>query len=160
MKKWTSFNAGVILMDDEVHRLTHACVIYPMNGWIRTKTHICEGTQNTFLFLQQFAQILQLVMWIHTVLFAVGAHKLMSPFTRATSRTVTLKDKSLIEFCCFVSQLKATETKDLLVDRFGLTCTPLRHAGRGLWFRLKNTCQQFKFSLCLRFETRIKKSLP
>ena len=57
-------------------------------------------------------------MWIHTVLFAVGAHKLMSPFARATSRTVTLKDKSLIEFCCFVSQLKATQTKDLLVDRF------------------------------------------
>ena len=24
----------------------------PCNGWIRTKTHICEGTKITFLFLQ------------------------------------------------------------------------------------------------------------
>ena len=46
MKKWTSFNAGVILMDDEVRRLTHTCVIYPMK-WVDTNknAHLRRDTE-------------------------------------------------------------------------------------------------------------------
>ena len=33
------------------------------------------------------AQILQLLMWIRTILFAVGVIRLTSPFTHAISRT-------------------------------------------------------------------------
>ena len=97
-----SFNAGIILTDEEVRQLTEAgCEIYPML-WIEVdKKHICEGITIMFLFLRSirvdwldaktsrqrsdFAQIAQLVMWIRTILFAVGVHRLMFPFTRAIS---------------------------------------------------------------------------
>ena len=52
------------------------------------------------------------------ILFAVGAQKLMSLFMSSTSRTDTFQAKRLIESCGIVSQLKATQTKELLVDRF------------------------------------------
>ena len=43
-----------------------------------------------------------LVMWTPTISFAVGIHKLTSPFTHAISRTDTPKDKTSIESCCIV----------------------------------------------------------
>ena len=46
-----------------------------------------------------FAQIPQLVLWIRTILLAVGVHKLTSPFTHAVSRMDTSKDKKFIESC-------------------------------------------------------------
>ena len=67
---------------------------------------------------KNFEHNFQLVMWTLAILFAVGAHKLMSLFMSATSRTDTFKDKRLIESCGIVSQLKVSERKELLVDRF------------------------------------------
>ena len=45
---------------------------------------------------RDFAQILQLVMWIRTILFAVGVHRLMFPLTRGISRTDTFKHKKFL----------------------------------------------------------------
>ena len=45
------------------------------------------------------AQILQLVMRIRTISFAVGVHRLTSPFTHAILRTDTSKGKESIESC-------------------------------------------------------------
>ena len=87
--KWMKFNAGVVSTDEEVRRLTEVgCEIYPMKRIDTDKTRICEEIMITFLFLQStrvdwfvaetsrrqkdFAQIPQLVMWIRTILFAVG----------------------------------------------------------------------------------------
>ena len=42
---------------------------------------------------KDIAQILQLVMWIRTALFAVGVLRLTSPFTHAISRMDTFKDQ-------------------------------------------------------------------
>ena len=58
---------------------------------------------------KDFAQTLQLVMWIRTMLFAVGVHRLTSPFTPAISRTDTFEDKKLIESCCIEFQLMVPE---------------------------------------------------
>ena len=80
---------------------------------------------------KDFAQILQLVMWICTILFAVGVLRHTSPYTHAISRMDTFKDKGSIESCCILaSRVPVYGTKD---------------AGRGLWLRLKNTCKLFKF---------------
>ena len=57
-------------------------------------------------------------MWIRTILFAVGVHRLMFPSTRAISQTDTFKDKKLIESCCIVSQLKVFQKEELQVEQF------------------------------------------
>ena len=67
---------------------------------------------------KDFAQTLQLVMWIRIKSFAVGVHRLTSPFMHAISRTDTSKGKKLTESCCIVFQLKVFQKKELLVDRF------------------------------------------
>ena len=103
-KKWMSFDAGVVfLTDEEARQLTEACCeIYPMQ-WIEEvkNAHLRRDHDYVFLYMQSirvdclveetsrqrrdFAQSLQLVMWIHTLSFAVGVHRLMSPFTHAVS---------------------------------------------------------------------------
>ena len=65
------------------------------------------------------AQIRQLAMWIRTISFAVGAHRPMSPFTHALSRTDTSKDKNSIESCCIVSR-----KKELQEEQFGFRVYP------------------------------------
>ena len=93
-----------------------------------------------------FAQILQLMMWTRTISFAVGAHRLTSPFTHAISRLDTSKGKKLIESCCIVFQLKVSQKKELQAENIGLTCSRLRYKkmqDEGLWLRLKNTCKLF-----------------
>ena len=57
-------------------------------------------------------------MWIHTISFAVGVHKLTSPSTRATSRMDTSKDKKIIESCCIVFQLKVSQKMELQAETF------------------------------------------
>ena len=89
-------------------------------------------------------------MWIPTISFAVGVHRLTSPFTRAISRTNTFKGKKLIEPCCIVFQLKVSQKKgnaggEILVSR--VPVYGAKDAGRGLWLRLKNMCELFNFSL-------------
>ena len=68
---------------------------------------------------KDFVQILWLVMWIGTISFAVGVHKLTSPSTHAISRTDISKDKKLIESCCIVSRKKESQ-----VGQFGLRVYP------------------------------------
>ena len=124
------FNAGVTLTDEEARQVTEAsCEIYPMK-WVDTDKNAYSRREVTImsLFLQRtkvdwlaveilrrqmdFAQILQLVMWFRTVLFAIGVHKLTSPFTHATLRMDTSKDKKSIEYCCIVFQLKLSQKKE------------------------------------------------
>ena len=99
-------NAGIILTDQEVRQLTEAgCEIYRVK-WVATeKARICEVKAKMSLFSQStrvdwlaveisrqqkdFAQILQLVMWIRTISFAVGAPMPMSPFIHAILPTDT-----------------------------------------------------------------------
>ena len=66
---------------------------------------------------KDFAKILQLVMWIRTISFAVGAHMPTSPFIHAILRTDTSKGKTSIESCCIVFQLKESQ-KELQADKF------------------------------------------
>ena len=66
---------------------------------------------------KDFAQILQLLMWIRAISFAVGAHKLTSPFAHAILRTDTFRDKKSIESCCAVFQLKVFQKKELQAER-------------------------------------------
>ena len=126
-KKLMNLNAGVILTDEEVRRLTEAvCKIYPWQ-WIEVEKNeqvrrsradwwVVETSRKR----RDFAQVLQLVMWIRTVPFAVGVHRLKFPSTRAISRTETFKDKKFVESCCIVSQLKVFQKMELQVEQFGL----------------------------------------
>ena len=104
--------------------------------WVDTdkKTRICEEITIMFLFLQSmrvnslvvetsrrrkdFAQTLQLVMWIRTISSTVGVHRLTSPFTHAISRTDTFKDQNMFESCCIVFQLKVSQKNELQEDEF------------------------------------------
>ena len=93
-KSVLSFNAGVVLTDEEARQLTEASgEIYPMQ-WIEVdqKTHICQGIATMFLYLQSiradclvaetsrqrrdFAQTVLLLMRIRTISCAVGVHRL------------------------------------------------------------------------------------
>ena len=60
------------------------------------------------------------VIWIPTISFSVGVHKLTSPFTYAISRTDTPKDKKSIESCCIVFR-----KKELQVEPFGVSRLPI-----------------------------------
>ena len=130
--KWMKFSAG-ILTDEEVRRLTEVgCEIYPINGSIQTKTRMYEEmtimslcpqstrvdwlVAETWRRQKDFAQNLQLMMWIRTILFAVGVLGLTSPFTHANSRTDTFSGKKLIGSCCIVFQLKVSQKKELQAD--------------------------------------------
>ena len=110
------FNAGVVLTDEEVRQLTEAgSEIYPMKWVDADKNAYLRRDNDCVVFLQSFrvdwlvaetsrrrkdiAQILQLVMWIRTISFAVGVHSLTSPFIHTISRTDTFKDKKLNESC-------------------------------------------------------------
>ena len=134
-----------------VYSQTQGFEIDPMQWLEVDKAHIFEGIAIMFLFLQStrvdwldaetsrqrrnFALTLQLVMWIRTISFAVGVHRLTFPFTRAISRTDTFMDKKLIESCCTVFQLKVFQKKELQAERFWHSRVPIygaRDAGRGL----------------------------
>ena len=85
---------------------------------------------------KNFEHNFQLVMWTLAILFAVGAHKLMSLFMSSTSRTDTFKAKRLIESCGIVSQLKVSPEEgvaggSILASRVCVYVT--NDAGRGLW---------------------------
>ena len=67
---------------------------------------------------QDFAQILQLLVGIRTILFAVGAHNPASSVTHAILRTDTFKGKKSIESCYIVFQLKISHKKELQPERF------------------------------------------
>ena len=66
---------------------------------------------------KDFAQILQLVMWIRTMSFAVGVLRPTSSLTHAISRMDTFKGKKLIESCCIVFQLKVSQKKELHAEK-------------------------------------------
>ena len=107
-----------------------------LQGDSHTASHICEEITTIILFLpstrveklvaeisrqkKELALILQLVMWIRKILFAIGVHKLMFPFMHAGSPTDTFNNKKLTESCCIVFRLKVFQKKELLVDRFRL----------------------------------------
>ena len=67
---------------------------------------------------KDFTQILKLVTWIRTMLFAVGVLRLTSPFSHAISQTDTFKGKKLIESSCIVFQLKVSQKKELQAEKF------------------------------------------
>ena len=127
--KWINFNAGVILTDEEVRRLTDAGRdIYPMK-WVDTERDIdyvsvlakiqeaIGELRKTSRQQKDFPQIPQLVIWIRTILFAVGVLRLVSPFTHAISRTDTFKDKKLIESCCIVpSSTKSLQLQAIVFE--------------------------------------------
>ena len=99
---------------------------------------------------KDFAQILQLVMWIRTMLFAVGADKLTSPPTHPISRMDTSKDKKIDRILLYrVPAEGITEEGiaggEILASRVPVNGT--KDAERGLWLRLKSTSKPFKFSL-------------
>ena len=83
--------------------------------------HLYDGTDWLVAEISRqqrnFAQTPQLVMWIRTVLFAVGVQRLMFPFMHAMSRTEPFEDKKLIESCCIVFRLMVFQKKELLVER-------------------------------------------
>ena len=89
--------------------------------------HIYDEIMTMFLFLrstrvdwlvaESSRLIHHLLMWIRTILFAVGVRRLMFPFMHAISRTDTFKDKKLIEPYCIVFQLKVFQ-KELQAERF------------------------------------------
>ena len=128
--------------------------------------HNCEETATVFLFLQStrvdwlvaeisrqrrdFAQILQLVMWIRTILFAVGVHRLMFPTTRAISRTDTFQGQEVNRILLYKIPAQGIPEEgstggEILASRLPVYGT--KDAGRGLWLRVKNTCKQFGCSL-------------
>ena len=96
---------------------------------------------------KNFAQILQLVMWIRTIWVAV-AHRPASPFTHAISRTDTSKVKKSIRSCCTVFQRKVFQ-KELQVGNISLTCsrTGCERCRTRIVAPIENTFKQFKFSL-------------
>ena len=135
-KTWRNFNAGVILTDEEARQLTEAgCEIYPMQ-WVDTDENACLRRDSDSVSVlakcvrvdwlvvetsrqrKDLAQILPLVMWIRTISFAVGVHKLTSPSTHVISRTDTFKDKKLIESCCIVCQLQVSQKKESQAEKF------------------------------------------
>ena len=118
------FNAGVILTDEEVRRFTESgCEICPMNGLTQTNksTRVDWMSVETSRRQKDFAQILQLVMWIRTILFAVGVFRFTSLFIHAISRVDIFKDK-LIESCCIVFQVKVSQWTELQAEK----CWPSR----------------------------------
>ena len=129
-----SFNAVVILTDEETRQLTDASrETYPMqrvdtdqNAHLRGgNDYFCVAAKHKGLDMEtsrqrkDFGQILLLVMWIATIYFAVGMHKLTSPFTHAISRTNTPKDKKSIESCCIAFRKKETHVEQF----FGFAST-------------------------------------
>ena len=62
---------------------------------------------------KEFAQILQLVMWTRTILFAVGVIRLTSPYTPAISQMDTFKDKKFIESGCIPAEGMVSQKKEL-----------------------------------------------
>ena len=115
-KKCQNFNAGVFLADEEVRQLTQAgCEIYPMQLVDTDKNAYLRRDNDYVSVLPKYKSRLvgcgnfetteglrtdsPLVMWIRTISFAVGAHRLTSPFIHAISRTDTFKGKKLIESC-------------------------------------------------------------
>ena len=110
----------LFLADEEVRQLTEAgCEICPMK-WVDTdkNVHLRRDSDYASGLAKFQRQILQLVMWIPTISFAVGVHRLTSPFTRAISRTNTFKGKKLIEPCCIVFQLKVSKKKEMQAEKF------------------------------------------
>ena len=98
--KWTKFNAGIVLTDEEVRQLTEAgCEIYPMK-WVDTDKNAYPRRDHDYVSVPakyksrlvgcgnfettDSEQILQLVTWIRTISFVVGAHRPTSPFILAT----------------------------------------------------------------------------
>ena len=134
--KWMKFNAGIVLTDEEVVRLIEAGREIYLMKWVDTdkNAHLRRDTDCVSVHMQSTrfdclvveisrrqtdsAQLLQLAMWIRTISFAFGAHRPMSPFTHAISRTDTSKGKNLVEPCCTVFQLKVLQTKELQAERF------------------------------------------
>ena len=93
---------------------------------------------------KDFAHVFQVVMWIRTKSFAAFAHRVTSPFAHAISQTDTSKGKKLIESCCFVFQLKASQKKQLQAEKFGPHVCPLRKMqGEDCGFDCRKRTKQF-----------------
>ena len=67
---------------------------------------------------KDFAQILQLVMWIRTILFAVGAHKPASSFIHAIVRMDTFKGKKSIGILLYRIPAEVSQKKELQEEEF------------------------------------------
>ena len=109
----------LFLTDEEVRHLTEAgCEIYPMK-WVDTDKNAYLRRDNDYAPYKSRlvgCGIFETTEGLRTdfpIAFAVGAHRLPSPFTHAISRTDTFKGKKLIESCCIVFQLKVFQTKEL-----------------------------------------------
>ena len=113
-------------------------------------TRVDWSVTETSRHRKESAQIPQLAMWIGTISFAVGVHRLTSPLTRTLSRTDTSKGKQLIESCCTIFPAGGIPEERIACGEMFASRVPLcgtKDAGRGLWLRLKNTCKQFHFSV-------------
>ena len=132
----------------------------PCNGWIRTKTHICEGTKITFLFLQSTrvdyldAQTSRQIspaghVDSHNIVCSWCAQAHVSThscdFTNAYFQGQEI-DRILL-YCIPAECIpkKGVAKGSILASRVPVYGT--KDAGRGLWLRLNNTCKQCKFSL-------------
>ena len=81
---------------------------------------------------KKFEHNFQLVMWTLAILFAVGAHKLMSLFMSATSQTDTFKDKRLrYRVPAEGIREEGVAGGPILASRVCAYVT--KDAGRGLW---------------------------
>ena len=106
-KKWRNFNAGVILTDEEVRQLTEeGFEIFPMQ-WIEVDkvAHLRRDSDCASVRAKYKSRLVGFGNFetkeglrtdspaFDTILFAVGVHKLMFPFTRAISRTDTVRQE-------------------------------------------------------------------
>ena len=95
------------------------------------------------------AQILQLVMWIRTISFVVGAHRptrLHSP--HAIARADTFKGTKIDRILLYCIPAEGVPEEGIARGATLASIVPVygtKDAEPGLWLRLKNTCKQFKF---------------
>ena len=153
--KWVNVFAGVILTDEEVRQLTEAgCENYPMK-WVDTDKHAYLRRDNDYVSVpakckcrlvgcgnferKDFAQISTPVMWIRTISFTVGAHRLTNRY---------FQGQEIDRILLYRVQAEGIREEEIAGGEILASRVPVRGAkdeGRGLCFRLKNTCKQFNF---------------
>ena len=99
---------------------------------------------------KDFAQTLQLVMWIRTILFGVGVRRLTFPFTRAIFTNGYFQGQDNDRILLYRIPAEGIPEEGIAGGAILASRVPIygtKDAGRGLWIRLKNTCKQFHFPL-------------
>ena len=165
--KWMKFNAGVILTDEEVRQLTEAgCEIYPMK-WVDTDTNAYLRRDNHYVSVPAKYKSRLVVcgnfdtteglrtdspvgdMDLHNIVCSWCALAHVSihscDFTNGSFQGQEIDRILLYLIPAEGIPEEGIAGGDILASRVPIYGT--KDAGRGLWFRLKNTCKQFKFSL-------------